>query len=268
MVWKGKRRHGDFESIADETTTRHLECPERSRKCQDVVILRTNAVQHDEYFFQISIPDSVDVSNLDFIHSVSFQYTHRNKTFTLLELGCRCFFSVITIFVALGYWYQTARFGGTVAADSQEVGSEPPSGRWLCCVRSDQPLDSVFRVNWMNLMLVGVFLFNNPLYWMEFLMPRTALVLLATGFQLFFILVLLTFWLAEFGILSSEAPEELRFSRSLAPKFVIMGLYAALAFGLYAWVIIKETTEPLYDWCGNLTLFERYALPWPLFVVS
>ncbi len=96
---------------------------------------------------------------------------------------------------------------------------------------------------------VGLFLFNEPLLWMQYYAPATGLRVISTGMQLTFVALLAAFWLIEFGLLrvraSGKSPTCLRF---YAPKLAAIFVYWLTTLAVYGYFVSQMTSDPMFDW--------------------
>lgn len=226
----------NWDTIAAENVTRVLDCNSGAGSCDPLLVFRTNSVQYSLYYFEVQLPGDQDLSTID---TVDFMFRYRNAAFAQLELGVKLTLCVTTLMVGLTYVYAQS----AVNADGRR-------GSAFCglCLDPSATADSAFSLNWIALLLVLLFLYNNPVFILEFYTPRAFFAFIQLGFQVTFMAALMTFLLGEFGILAAEQPERLTFCGFFLPKIVLMFVYWLLAVSFYGWVIFRQQQDPLYDW--------------------
>lgn len=234
MLWRSSHYHinesteADWGLIANSTISRTVTCPPGTLSCKPVVIFLTDVVDKTSYFMQVSLPPQSLNSTL--ITSSSFRFQFNNAQYSQFELGFRMTFCCLALFVGVVYF---CSIRGLNAAAAVAHGASP----------------YIQGTSWLKALIVGLFLFNNPVFFLQFLSPHAAIIFVASLWQITFVVVLLVFWLVEFALLASDDPRASMSSVGFwAPKLLLVVVYWGIAVGFYAWVSFKRQQDPLFNW--------------------
>ncbi|RYG52265.1 hypothetical protein EON67_01645, partial [archaeon] len=227
---------------------------------------------------QIALPPA-SVADAAFLASVDFKYTYRNPDFSIFELGFKATWMVLSVIVAFSYIAFTS-------LDCLRLGR--CSARVLLCRcrgTSDIPFQRAEGLRWLACLLIGLILFNEPLLWCQYYAPASDFKIVSVTMQLTFIAMLAAFWLVEFGLIKAnpqvcvpraspvacalgaccrvvvshvclrasiacalQAHREISFCKFYLPKLIAIFIYWISALAVYAYMLNRMSSDPLYDW--------------------
>lgn len=232
--------YGAWEKIAhNRTVTRTIVCP-RGHECDETVFFKTSHVEYDEYYFQVQLVSEPD-RNYDWMHRLSFTIRYQNHAYAQYEIGFKYTFlavNIIAILIMERMLWNLKKSGVVV----QTVASR--SGNLRKAVMPS-------AVTWLRLLQYGLVLHNNPFYALTYVNDaRRFFSILGVIWQIVFLAILLTFWLAEFEQLAKDRPDmipccERTFSSVFRNTMLI--LFVCAMIPTYCFVKMQELSDPLYD---------------------
>eukprot|EP00742_Colponemidia_sp_Colp-10_P005494 GILJ01005869.1.p1 GENE.GILJ01005869.1~~GILJ01005869.1.p1 ORF type:complete len:484 (+),score=50.62 GILJ01005869.1:154-1452(+) len=223
-----------FRKFDEEHIQRHVSCPVNRQYSDYVTIFKMSSITYARYRLKFKWDDLNE--NIDWIHGVDFMLIQRNRDFAMYEIGWKYSCQAIIVLILAILWFQ----------------------KW----RIQLPLSHLsLEQQWVGILLICLFLYNNPLFVGELYASQLAFAVIGNMFRMLFVGVLLIFWLSVFDSIVREVnggAARVPFVRFYVPKIIFVGLYWVLCVSVFSYIMGQEISDPTYDWreeFGGLTLF-------------
>jgi len=270
LEWAGVDEDGNLSLFRNGTIDRSITCVKIAdvAQCSRVLIFMDHYVTFERYDFRVRILPQ-DRDRAKFIESVDFLFEFENLKFAIWEIRLTYFCFGISVLASL-WWlflcradfqrFQASKGRIDGLAGSRSVASSVARSLCcglLCCKANKSGESCPYRTprqRWMLALLVGLMLYNQPFYGMEYVPDATVrriFVLISTMFQLGFASVLIVFWLCEFEYLYKG--EQSR--KSLSIKLVVVAVFWTGATVLYSRLISRQIADRMYNYYDDMELF-------------
>lgn len=101
----------NWQTIYNGNVTRHLWCAAGTAGCSGITLFRSNSVQYERYFVQISFPPGYDTSQVQqlppALASVTFTIRYKSADFAMFEVGFKTTYMVISLIVLVVFTVYT-----------------------------------------------------------------------------------------------------------------------------------------------------------------
>jgi hypothetical protein len=233
ILWQGAMKYIDvpkeevkWELIAEDTVVRTGNFATNKVDSSSIVTFKSSSIIYEAYFFQVIFVDTnTNPDALAFLSNVSFLIHYEAAGWAQYELGFKTAFLVISIAVAIVYRLLLSSVKRRLRSYEQ---------------------------NQILILSVGVIFYNNPLFWLEYVLPRHFFAWADTVFQMTFIALLLNYWLVTFDGMRQDPP--FAFKKFYLPKMILVGIYWAVGVAAYLGIQGKEWSDPLFNWYQDRSL--------------
>eukprot|EP00002_Diphylleia_rotans_P011277 TRINITY_DN222_c0_g1_i1.p1 TRINITY_DN222_c0_g1~~TRINITY_DN222_c0_g1_i1.p1 ORF type:complete len:491 (-),score=89.84 TRINITY_DN222_c0_g1_i1:794-2266(-) len=195
---------------------RHISCSQGVPKCEGVTLIHQPHITFSHY--RVSVKASGELS---WVGNTDLQFKYVNAEFTTFELWFRLFFLILTALAGMVF-----------------------TGH----LRSVRMADWALEQKWTFVLLLALFMYNNPFFPFIILYHGLLPQLLNTIFIFGFLAVLLLFWLCLVdGYRKAQSNQRRKLFQFYGPKIGLVGLLWLFAVISYTMISMFEQDDPSYD---------------------
>lgn len=231
ILWQGTTSYdkdtgkGDaWVPIADSKVVRNADFTINKVDSSDIIVFKSSSINFQAYYFQILFLDGK--SALDFIQNVSFNIHYMYDKWVKIELAVKSTFLGLSILVALVYSLQLSTVKRRLRSYEQS------------CIKY---------------LVISLVFYNNPFYFLEYILPKYVFGWLDTILQFVFVAGLLLFWLVTFDAMRFDPP--FAFQKFYLPKIIFVAIFFVVGIALYLGVKGKEWSDPVFNWYQDQSLY-------------
>jgi len=212
--------------IRNETVITDIVCLKGQSRCLSFLLILEDNIAYPTYYVRVRF---IGLTPQSFLGDVQFQFLKLSVGYSRLALGLRI--TLLLYSVGLLVFY-------TVFIRQLNLSED----------------QLTWEQKMMIALAIGLILYNNPLFAVEYLTSGWFIVFLSALSELLFTCVLFLFWFFILDKLRLESDsEELELRYADIPKLLGVLLYGMLAIIFYAYTSIRERLTPLFSVPDHIT---------------
>lgn len=237
----GKDNSDDQWQVSDGPTEskQDLNCPKGEQKCDSFTLINSEILDWRYYKVDIVIKNT---TSRQYVGDVQFTYWKGSSDYAIEEI----IFRVI-------YLICSGVFSYLFINEIQKLGD-----------------DVEFEQRTLAMIMLSLFLFNNPLFFFEFNKVGWIFRFIGTLFEVLFTSILMIYWLFLIDKIRLDLPR-IEYSREHLPKLILVAIYGILSLALYGWIRVELVDDPVFEDSdvptGELVLFYLVAVAYCAIVI-
>ncbi|XP_021943520.1 transmembrane protein 181 [Folsomia candida] len=228
--------NGKVVKILNHSTRRfrRLEC-RGGGACEPFTVLHLTFIDFAKYFIVVRFSDLENINQRYHIKNVRFHFKTYSPSFTQLEMSFRFIYAVACFSITCWFMYSLRRF-----------------------IMTDWSIEQ----RWISVLLPLLFLYNNPVFPLMFLVNSTFTSMMDALFQVTFLSGLCFFWLSTYHGLRQVERRMLTF---YLPKVILVGSLWLSAIILASWQKLNTAKDPTFSYILDTDNFNNLK---NVFIVS
>jgi len=208
-----------YKPVSVSTHTRTINCPSGQLYCNNITLIQLVNIQYNFYNFSVQLMGITPTIN-QFIGNADFSFIYYSAVYSQFGLGVRYFFIVLNVIFGIYFLNRLKAY------------------RWAT--------DWIIEQKWTILLLLFLFLLNNPFYALNVVSGRWFPQYMDVLFTIGFFSVILLFFLCIFD--SLRKPRQQRTLRAFyLPKVLYLGVFYLLNFISLTYLEAQSLNDPMFN---------------------
>lgn len=191
------RNAGNFHNLLSTQTNAYISCPQNQPYCESPILFIT-PIRYVTYQIQVGLLNGKELLDRGLLDSkVTIHYSYTTSSYTLLSILLRCIFIIGSVFFSFFYLIALMRNQAFISWQSEQ--------------------------KFISLLLVLTIIYNNPLFFLQFVVVEWIFSFINTVFTItFFTFLMLTVLVMTHSIITTVSDRSIVWF--YAPKFIVVGV--------------------------------------------
>jgi len=208
-----------YQTISVSTHSRNVNCPSGQLYCSNVTLVHLQNLQYSFYNFSVQLVNPNNISRF-LIGNVDFTYISYDPKYSAFGLGVRYFFLILNVLFGIYFLGRLKVY------------------RWAT--------DWIIEQKWTMLLIVFLFLLNNPFFALNVVSGRWFPQYMDILFTMGFFSMILLYFLCIFD--SLRKPRQQRTWRKFyLPKVLYLGVFYLLNFISLTYLEAQSLNDPMFN---------------------
>ena len=171
----------EWETIVERDISRTVACT-TEEGCTKATVFKSTSVDYSIYIF--TMQSLMEAEDMEWISHIDFTFVYRNYQYGVYEFTFKSVFAAISIICATVFIYKSKT--------------------------------TIYEQKWIAALFVSLVMYNNPIYFLEYVLPRDVIGWVDAIFQATFVSMLMLYWLVTFDGLRQDQDRTLLSRSSLS----------------------------------------------------